>query len=388
MKIAVICSDIGIRIPGSKGASIHLQSICNAFVALGHDVLLVGVAGHGDPPENFASLLLPHPGRSEGLRREVRKLKFNRRMFRLAMPVVREFAPDVIYERLALFGTAGLRLSREMGVRHVLEINSLLTDEEVAWRSLRLRRLARKRENRVLRGSHLRIAVSEQLSQKVEKRCGLKVACVPNGVETELFLEMPARGDAREALGLPAGVPMVGFTGSLRPWHGLDVAIDALRMLDGVELAVAGGGDLKQELQARAAQLGVAERVHWLGQLLHSQIPSFLAAVDVAVAPYPSLDDFAYSPLKLYEYLASGTPTVASSIGQIPDILDGFGILVSPGESVELAAAIQHILDHRSEAVERAARGRKWVLAHHGWTQRAQDIIAMISLEARHAVAR
>lgn len=388
MKIAVICSDIGIRIPGSKGASIHLQSICNAFVALGHDVLLVGVIGHGEPPENFRSLLLPHPGRSEGLRREVRKLRFNRRLFRLAKPVIREFAPDVIYERLSLFGTAGLRLSRKTGVKHVLEINALLTDEEVAWRSLRLRRLARRRENRVLRGSHLRIAVSEQLAIKVEKRCGLKVVCVPNGVATELFLELPGRVEAREIFGLPTDIPLVGFTGSLRPWHGLDVAIDALRLLDGVELAVAGGGDLKQELQALAAQLGVAERIHWLGQLPHSQIPSFLAAMDVAVAPYPSMDDFSYSPLKLYEYLASGTPTVASSIGQIPDILDGFGVLVSPGESAELARAIRQILDDRSEAAERAAGGRRWILAHHGWTQRAEDIIELISLEAEHAVAR
>lgn len=387
MKIAVICSDIGIRIPGSKGASIHLQSICNAFTSLGHEVLLVGVAGHGDAPKNFRSLLLPHPGRSQGLKREIRKLKFDRLMFRKAKDVVRTFGPDVIYERLALFGTVGSRLAAVTGARHVLEINALLTDEEVAWRSLHLRWLARRREDKVLASAAVRIAVSEQLSKKVEERCGQDVVCVPNGVETELFLEMPERGEARRALGLPVDGLLVGFTGSLRPWHGLDVAIESLPMLEGVELAVAGDGDVKHELVRQADQLGVADRIRWLGQLPHTVIPTFLAAVDVAVAPYPLLDDFIYSPLKIFEYLASGTPVVASSIGQIPDIIDSFGVLVPPGNPVELAAAIRHVLADPSGAADRASRGRQWVLAHHGWSRRIQDIIATISPEVDRAVA-
>lgn len=383
----MICSDIGVRVPGNKGASIHLQSICSAFTSLGHDVLLVGVAGHGSPPTKYRSLLLPHPGRSQGLKREIRKLGFDRRMFREAKSAVRAFAPDVIYERLALFGTVGSRLAAVTGARHVLEINALLTDEEVAWRSLRLRRLARKRENAVLKTADFRIAVSEQLSERVEERCHRDVVCIPNGVETELFLEIPQRGEARQALGLPIDVPVVGFTGSLRPWHGLDVAIDSLPMLDGVALAVAGDGDVKQDLVKQAEKLGVDDRILWLGQLPHASIPTFLAAVDVAVAPYPPLEDFIYSPLKIYEYLASGTPVVASSIGQIPDIVDGFGFLVPPGDPVELATAIRRVLTNPSDADGKALKGRQWVLEHHGWARRAQDIISSISTEVGHAVA-
>lgn len=388
MRIAVVCSDIGIRIPGSKGASIHLQSICSAFAEQGHEVLLVGVAGHGDAPTGFKSLLLPHPGRSEGLRREIRKLRFCRRMFRRALPLVREFAPDVIYERLALFGTVGMRLARETRSQHVLEINALLTDEETAWRSLRLRRLARRQENRVLKRSDVRIAVSEQLSRRVEERCGLTVDCVPNGVETELFREIPAKDEARRTFGLPIGPPLLGFTGSLRPWHGLHLAVEALSLLDGVQLVVAGDGDVKDDLEAQAERLGVEERVRWLGHIPHSSIPAFLGAVDVAVAPYPPLPEFPYSPLKLYEYLASGTPTIASSIGQIPDILDGYGFLVPPGDARALADAIRDILEHPSDAAERGRKGRQWVLANHGWSQRARDIIELMSADRSHVLAR
>ena len=66
MRIVFVCSDLGVRVPGTKGASLHLQSISQALVDVGHEVLLVGVRGHGDPPAGPATLLLDHPGRTTG----------------------------------------------------------------------------------------------------------------------------------------------------------------------------------------------------------------------------------------------------------------------------------------------------------------------------------
>src|SRR4051812_50146356 len=104
MRIAVVCSDLGVRVPGSKGASLHLQSLSRAIHAVGHEVLLVGVRGHGDPPAEFRSLLLDHPGRSTGLRRELRKIRFTAGLTRDVLPAMAAFSPDVVYERLPPFG--------------------------------------------------------------------------------------------------------------------------------------------------------------------------------------------------------------------------------------------------------------------------------------------
>src|SRR3954471_4216344 len=109
MRIAVVCSDLGVRVPGSKGASLHLQSLSRAIQDVGHEVLLVGVRGHGDPPAEFRTPLLAHPGRSTGLRRELRKIRFTAGLTRDALPAMAAFSPDVVYERLALFGVAGRR---------------------------------------------------------------------------------------------------------------------------------------------------------------------------------------------------------------------------------------------------------------------------------------
>ena len=74
MRIAVVCSDTGIRIPDTKGASLHLQAISSALAAMGNDVMLIGVAGHGAPPGGMDAVVVRHPGWSKGIRRELRKL--------------------------------------------------------------------------------------------------------------------------------------------------------------------------------------------------------------------------------------------------------------------------------------------------------------------------
>lgn len=388
MRIAVVCSDIGVRVPGTKGASIHLAAISTAFAAQGHDVLLVGVAGHGEPPGGFESILLPHPGRSSGLRRELRKLAFTRRMRRSTASAVTAFRPGIVYERLSLFGTVGQHLAAATGACHVLEINALLSEEESAWRSLRLRRLATRRENSVLTSAHVRVAVSDELATRVGERCGLPVHVVPNGVDWPLFAHLPDREVARAEFDLPADAPVIGFTGSIRPWHGVDVAIDALAQIDGAVLAIAGDGDLRADLEQRAADLGVASRVRWFGQVPHDRIPLFLAGLDVAVAPYPSLDHFVFSPLKAYEYLAAGVPVVASEIGQLPAIVGDLGVLVEPGDAAALADALRRVLDDRETAQRAARRGRDLIASHHTWQHRAADIVDLAQAGGIGAVAR
>ena len=145
------------------------------------------------------------------------------------------------------------------------------------------------------------------------------------------------------AFGLPPGGVLLGFTGSIRPWHGLDIAIAALAELpERIELVVAGDGPVRVQLEQQALALGVGHRVRWLGALAHERVPQMLAACDLALAPYPELPNFGFSPLKLYEYLAAGVPVVASDIGQIRHALSGgrWGRLVPPGDASALAAAV------------------------------------------------
>jgi glycosyltransferase involved in cell wall biosynthesis len=303
---------------------------------------------------------------------------------------VRSFSPNVVYERLSLFGSAGTRLAAAVpGCRHVLEVNSLLAEEETEWRGLELAPLAARVERAVLLGADLAIAVSAEVEGKIAAVApDARRAVVVNGAEVERFRVLPTANAARRSLGLPLGVPMAAFVGALRPWHGVDIAIDAIAMTHDLHLVVAGDGPIRAELAAHAVQRGVADRVHFLGHVDHTRVAATLAAADVAVAPYPALDSFSFSPLKLYEYLAAGTPVVASSIGQIPAVLgDGrWGTLVPPGDATALARALTHAVGDPAPLV-RAADARRYALTHHGWDQRAREIVELVATEQVHALA-
>jgi glycosyltransferase involved in cell wall biosynthesis len=389
MRIAVLCSDLGVRVPGDKGASVHLAAVATALSRAGNTVMLVGVAGHGPPPPGVEPFLFPHPGRAQGLRRELRKLRFVERVVREARGPLVGFRPDAVYERLSLFGSAGVRLAAAAGAVHVLEVNALLAEEEGQWRGLRLGLVARSRERRVLRGTALRVAVSEELAQRVRQIAAGDTEVVPNGVDPTAFASLPARADARRRLGLPPHGVILGFLGALRPWHGLEYALEALGHVPDALLAVAGEGELRPGLASRARELGVAERVRWLGQLPRAEVPRFLAALDVALAPYPALPDFAFSPLKLYEYLAAGVPVVASDIGQVGDVVTdvGSGRLVVPGDPAALAEGIHAILHDLERARAAAMHARRRVLAEHSWDERARRLSGLIGDRLDDALA-
>jgi glycosyltransferase involved in cell wall biosynthesis len=391
MRIAVVCTDLGVRVPGTKGASLHLTSISRAFQDVGNEVLLVGVRGHGSPPSGLATVLLDHPGRTVGLRRELRKIRFTAGLVPRVLPSVAAFAPDVVYERLALFGIAGRQLAGNCRARHVVEVNALLAQEEAQWRGLRLAALARRRERRVLDEADLRLPVSREVAAQVARISpnGL-TEVVPNGLDDALFGSRPARGPSRELFGLPVDGPVLAFVGALRPWHGVDVAVRALPALPEAVLCIAGDGPVRDHLQRLAAELGVARRVRWLGQLPHGDVPWLLAAADIALAPYPELPGFGFSPLKLYEYLGAGVPVVASDVGQIRTVLDSgrWGSLVAPGDPAALAAGVRAVLADAPTARARADAARAMALREHSWRARATRITNILcDLGARHALA-
>jgi glycosyltransferase involved in cell wall biosynthesis len=390
MRIAVVCSDTGIRIPDTKGASLHLQAIATALARIGNDVMLIGVAGHGGAPSGMEAHLVRHPGWSRGIRRELRKLSTVERMVREARQPLKRFEPNVVYERLSLFGTAGQQLAAATGAAHVLEVNALLAEEEAEWRGLKLAGLARRKERAVLRGADLRVAVSDEMAAAVGVEApGRPTVVVPNGFDGHLFARLPRRSEARKFLGLPVDRALIGFAGSLRPWHGLEVAIDAIAELPAAVLAVAGEGEVRAGLEKRAHDRGLADRVLWVGQLPHHLIPGFLAALDAALLPYPALADFSFSPLKLYEYLAVGVPVVASDLGQIRTVLEGgrWGTLVRPGDPSALAEGVRAVLADPIGAGEMAAAGRRLALQEHTWEQRARILTELLEGHRVRALA-
>ena len=124
------------------------------------------------------------------------------------------------------------------------------------------------------------------------------------------------------------------------------------------------------EIQARASRAPLAGRCHLVGAVPNAMVPGYIAAVDVATAPYhhPGVDEeFYFSPLKVLEAMAAARPVVASAFDSIDGLLGGTGVLVRPDDPAALARALVELLDdpESARALGRAARER--AVAVFGW---------------------
>src|SRR5205823_5775752 len=124
----------------------------------------------------------------------------------------------------------------------------------------------------------------------------------------------------RSQLGIDDNL-VVGFVGSLKPWHGVDALLAAFQEAAGSDwrLLIVGDGPERERLEDQATQIG--GQVIFTGAVSHHQIPEYVATMDIAVAPYRASSDFYFSPLKLYEYLAVGKAVVATNVGQIAQVI-------------------------------------------------------------------
>jgi glycosyltransferase involved in cell wall biosynthesis len=185
-----------------------------------------------------------------------------------------------------------------------------------------------------------------------------------------------------------ADIFTVGFVGTLKPWHGLAVLVEAFGQLrdrhSGARMLIVGAGPQQDTLMADLKARGLLEFTEFTGALDPLDVPRTLATMDVAVAPYLDQPGFYFSPLKVFEYMAAGLPVVASRVGQLEQLIeDGVnGLLVTPGDSRLLAAALEmlHFQPQLRYRLGHAARAT--VLRNHTWNQVTSRILALAGIAA------
>jgi glycosyltransferase involved in cell wall biosynthesis len=399
MRLAYLCTDLGVPVCGNKGASIHVRELSRALQKLGHEVLIVcgrrgGCAPKGFnvplvefPPEGLAASVASTPGGNGGLAtpRAVRAAMYARSLPARALPVLRDFRPDMLYERYALNGTAGLALAAELGIPHVLEVNAPIVDEELAHRGLTSDASVRALEQTIVTHATRIVAVSEDLKRwlvgvGVEED---RITVLANAVDPARFeVQAEKREDARRRLGAD-GRPIVVFVGTLKPWHHPGILVRALGVLRernvAPRLLLVGDGPEREGLEALAREEGLSPMLTFTGSVDHDEVPAYLAAADVAVATYHPDSGRYFSPLKLFEYLAAGLPVVAAELGDIPHCVrrGETGLLYPPGDAQALADAVATLIADRERAVAHGRNGREHVLRHHTWRSNARALAAL-----------
>lgn len=375
------------RTQADDGQGVHIRALQKALREAGHEVFEVSLVQRTSEPQKRADA----PARSRWslvsrMPRFARELaeyaytSFGRP--RIVSAGVRHDV-DVIYERYAFGNAAGIMAARRLRVPLILEVNSPMVLELSRTRGLSFPRTARRLENWIFRSADRVCVVTQVLGemlveQGVERE---RIFVTPNGVHLEQYeFARDARARARVEL-LPAAPDdevWLGFVGFYRDWHRLDLVLDALTKpaLSRARLVLIGEGPAHATLLEQARRLGLESRVTFAGPRAHAAIPALLPAFDVALVP--AINPYA-SPLKLFEYMAAGLPSIAPDQPNLREVLehDRNALLVTPADAPSLEAALERLVSDAGLRARLGARARSDVLERDlTWSGNARRVVA------------
>lgn len=197
-----------------------------------------------------------------------------------------------------------------------------------------------------------------------------KITVVHDAYAPALFGQLPDKAAARAELELEPERPVVVYTGGLLVWKGVDVLIDAARALPEVQFLIAGG--MPADVERTRAHAEGLSNVRIDGFQAPARVPLYLAAADLAVLPNratPEISAKYTSPLKAFEYMASGLPIVASELPSLREVLGGDPLtrFAQADDSASISEAISAALD---SGLARTPRGAEFT-----WTARAARLL-------------
>lgn len=364
-------------VPGTTGGSVHVLEVARGLAERGHEVHAVVHAQRGAPDREL--LYGAHFHRIAWFP--------DHRLFRLrARPrietLARALRPDVVMERYYNFGGEGVLGAQRLGVPSLLEVNSPVVDHPGSVKalldSLLLVRPLRRHRERLVRAAK---ALVSPLPEIVPEFARAKTETVSWGANVTSFAPERRSDAVRAALGIPQGAVAVLFSGSFRPWHGVHVFEEAARCLSSrtdLYFLLAGG---------ERAGPAAGYRGRRLGPQPYERMPEVVAACDIGVAPYDTARlaqlalGFFWSPLKIFEYMASGLPSVTIPRFPLTEIVrEGQeGLHFRERDAGDLALQIGRLADDAPlrRRLGESARGR--VVARYSWQRHCAQLEQVLS---------
>lgn len=346
-----------ILLPGANGGSTHVTEVV-AALREHHDVLVLARRGSTAPGSvEVGGKLAPGP------------LRYLLPLLQLptALAAARAFRPDAIYERFSAFGLGPI-LGKRLGVPVV----SMVLD-----RSATLTTYA---------GADRLITTAPHL---VPDRYRHKVRRVTWGANVDRFHPSIPGAPMRTTLGLRHDDFVIGYAGAFYAWHGLDDLVEVIASLHRdpraarFKVMLVGDGSTKPEVEALVRQRGLEDRFIFTGRVPYEDVPRYLAACDVCTALYdpsrhPELrrDGMFFDPLKVFESLAMGKPTLTLDSANMRMLFEHetHALLLPPGARGPQAQALLRLAEDPALRERLAQQGRALVCERYSWTAHATEL--------------
>lgn len=175
---------------------------------------------------------------------------------------------------------------------------------------------------------------------------------VTNGANPEISRPMDKEA-CRTKIGLDPSGKFLVFVGSLKKWHGIERIVGIMPKLvetiPDVHLLIVGDGEKKDQIKQMVSDLNFGHRVILTGRVPFEEVPCYINAADICLAPYfeERLNETGISPLKIFEYLACGKPVITNPVGGLEKLFEKYqvGILIESNRPDEWVQPIAQLLN-------------------------------------------
>lgn len=378
MKVLYISTE---EIGAPHGGAVHTWETARHLARRGNAVTLVVPAADNLPDEETREgvRILRAPMRAFGRSFPLRLALRAGRLARLGC--------DVVLSRASALGGGDLLAARLAGAPLALEINNPHAEELILRHGLGPAAAAAVRAWSEWIASQAAGAVAP--NARIAP-AGVPVLETPWGVDTDAFhprlREDGTRAALRRELGL-ADRPTALFTGTFRPWHGAHlvpaIARALRRTVPEALFLLAGDGPTRPRVEEAVARAGLADAVRLLGAQPYARIPALCAAADVGIAPFAPAENplfarfgFYYAPLKIFEYMAAGLPTVTADLAPLDRYVEAgrTGLLAPAGDAEGFAAALARVLADGAARARMGRLARETAAVRYGWAAHAAAV--------------
>ena len=372
------------RTLGDGAEGIHIREMVKAFSALGNDVTVIGpvVSQDGKVKQKKSSFFSKVKRGLPTWLVELVEIAYG--VFCLMNCLIKIYSdrPHFIYDRYALYNFGCVLAGRITSVPVFLEVNAPLAwerdyspDEKLAIKSA-----AYEFERFICGCAFKTLVVSSPLKQHLI-RSGVpekKIMVLPNGANPETFKPSNASEEMLHGFGADGVDAVIGFTGIMRKWHGLELLLEAVSLVRkmgmNVFLLLVGDGPARKEIDKYAARLDLTGNYFITGRLPHSMVANYIALFDIAVAPSAT---FYASPMKVLEYMAIGKAVVVPNTDNFADFVDAGvnGEVFEDGNAESMADVIGSLVKGKDRCRALAHEARKKIETRLNWNWNALAVI-------------
>lgn len=370
------------RTLGSGAEGIHIREMVKAFRSLGHTVQVIGPVGEKvGTVKNANGPLSQIKGKLPGSVFEVAEMGYNLYNFITVCNAIRSFKPDFIYDRYSTFNAACVLAGQCYDLPVILEVNAPLALERStqADETLYFRRTAFESERWICSNASKTIVVSSSLSDYLMS-IGVpadKLIVMPNGADPEQFYPRPKVLHLLNLIGAKGTDIIIGFTGVLRPWHGLELLLQSfsriIELHPSAFLLLIGDGPIRNEIEQMAMSIGIRNHFYITGFIDHENVPDYVNLMDIAVSPRST---FYASPMKVIEYMAAGKAVVVPCLANFLDFVDPWenGAVFEDNDMGSLASTLSELCSMEELREQLGRNARYKVESRLNWKWNAREV--------------